>query len=88
MSNEVHKNQDFTMPLRVIFGLVAIATFLSNTPWNQSDQMDAIMFYAGSSMWGLMAVFGNKPGWKRSLTLVVAIIYLALVVGKILGFAT
>ena len=87
MSTRVRSDQEFTTPLRVIFGLVAIATLLNNTPWTQSDQLAAVTSTTGSLMWGLMAAFGNKAGWPRSLTLFVAIAYLALVLCKVLGFA-
>jgi hypothetical protein len=85
MSIDVRRNHEFTMPLRALFALVAIATLLGNAPWQQPDQWTAITAYAGSIMWGVMAAFGNKAGWQRRLTLVVAIAYLVLVVGKLLG---
>jgi hypothetical protein len=38
-------------------------------------------------MWGVMAAFGNKAGWQRDLTMAIALVYLALVISKITGFA-
>ena len=87
MSTEVRRNQEFTMPLRVLFGFVAIATLLSSSPWDQPAPVTAMTSYVGSLMWGVMAAFGNKAGWQRTLTLAIAIAYLALVVSKLLGFA-
>ena len=87
MSTDVQRNDGFTMPMRAVFALVAIGTLLSNSPWEQPDQLAAITAYAGSAMWGAMAAFGNKAGWQRHLTLIVAIVYLVLVFGRLLGFA-
>ena len=87
MSTKLRQNQEFTTPLRAIFGLVAIATLLSNSPWEQANQLAAVTAYTGSLMWGLMAAFGNKAGWQRTLTMLVAVAYLALVVSKIVGVA-
>lgn len=87
MSIDVSRNYQFTIPMRGIFGLIAIATLLSNNPWNQPDPLAAITAYAGSIMWGVMAVFGNKTGWQRHLTLAFAVVYLVLVVSRLLGVA-
>lgn len=86
MSTEARPNHEFTTPLRVLFGLVAIATFVSGAPWKQSNQLVALTTCAGSLMWAVMAAFGNKAGWKKHLTMGIAIAYLALVVAKIAGF--
>ena len=87
MSIDASRNYQFTMPMRGIFGLVAIATLLSNSPWNQPAPLAAITAYAGSIMWGVMAVFGNKIGWQRRLILAIAVVYLILVVSRLLGVA-
>jgi hypothetical protein len=36
-------------------------------------------------MWGVIAAFGNKAGWRRHLTAAVAVVYLVLVVGRMAG---
>ena len=86
MSPEARQNHEFTTPLRGLFGFVAIATLLSNSPWTQTDQLAAITAYAGSLMWGVMSAFGNKAGWQRRLTMAIAVVYLLLVVSKLIGF--
>jgi hypothetical protein len=87
MSTEARTNHRFTTSLRALFALVAVTTLISNSPWTQADQLTAITAYAGSLMWGVMAAFGNKPGWQRDLTMAIALVYLILVVSKITGFA-
>jgi len=87
MSIDVSRNDQFTIPMRGIFGLVAIATLLSNSPWDQSDPLAAATAYAGSVMWGVMAAIGNKAGWQRHLILAFAAVYLVLVVIRLLAVA-
>ena len=85
MSSQVRHNEGFTTPLRALFALVAVATLFSNSPWEQPDQLSAVTGYAGPVMWGVIAAFGNKAGWRRHLTAAVAVVYLVLVVGRMAG---
>ena len=87
MSPEARKNYVFTMPHRLLFGLIAVATFIAGSPWDHASQLAAATTCAGSLMWAALAAFGNRTGWQRQLTLAIAIAYLALVVIKITGFA-
>jgi hypothetical protein len=87
MSTQTRQNQEFPIPLRALFGLVAIATLFSNSPWAHADRFAALTAYAGSLMWGVLAIFGNKAGWPRALTMIAAIVYLALVASRLFGFA-
>ena len=85
MSTETRKSYLFTTPLRFLFGFVAIATLLSNAPWSQPSALLATNAYLGSLMWGVMAAFGNEDGWKRHLTLAIAIAYLISSICRIIG---
>ena len=87
MATEVRNTQGFTTPQRALFGFVAIATLLSSSPWEQSDQPAAMNTYGASLLWGALAAFGYKTGWPRILTWAIAISYLGLLISKLLGFA-
>ena len=87
MSTNVRSDGGFTTPLRLLFALLAIATLMSSSPWEEPDQLSAIAACASSAMWAVFAVFGYKPGWRRQLTWAVLIICLALVAVSLLGAA-
>jgi len=87
MSTEAPRNHVFAIPHRLLFGLIAVATFIAGSPWDQPSQLAAATTCAGSLMWAALAAFGNRSGWQRHLTLAIATAYLALVVIKIAGFA-
>lgn len=80
-------NQQFPLALRLAFGVIAIATLLANAPWSQPDFLQMTTSYASSLMWGLLAIFGYKPGWPRTLTMAAAVVYAILVLGELGGFA-
>ena len=88
MSTEIIENPGFTTPLRAMFGLVAVATLVSSSPWEHADPLTAATAYAGSLMWGVMAAFDQRQPWQRHVTMAVAIGYLVLVVCKVAGAAT
>jgi hypothetical protein len=87
MSTRTRSNQQFPPGLRLVFGLVAIGKFVDDAPWAQPDRLQLVTSCAGALLFGLLAVFGNQPGWSRTLTMAVAVIYAVLVFGRLFGFA-
>ena len=87
MSANVRSNEGFTAPLRMLFALLAIATLLSTSPWEQPDQLSAMAACASSAMWAVFAVFGYKPDWRRQITWAILVVCLALVAASLLGAA-
>ena len=87
MSIRAQSNQQLSHALRFVFGFIAVVTLLANAPWSQPNLLQMATSYAGSLMWGLLAIFGNKPGWPRTLTMAVAVVYAVVVLGKLVGFA-
>jgi hypothetical protein len=87
MTSNLRSNEGFTAPLRMLFALLAVATLLSNSPWEQPDQLSAIAACASSAMWAVLAIFGYKPGWRRQITWAVLVACLALVTTSLLGVA-
>jgi hypothetical protein len=87
MNTHVGSNQQFSPGLRLVFGIVAIGKFLDDAPWEEPDLLQLVTSCAGSLLFGLLAIFGNKPGWSRTLTMAVAIVYAVLVFGRLFGFA-
>ena len=87
MNTRAGSNQQLSLGLRLIFGLIAVGKLIDDAPWDQTDLLQVVTSCAGSMMFGLMAIFGNKPGWSRTLTMAVAIVYAVLVFGRLFGFA-
>ena len=83
MSTNVRSDGEFTTPLRLLFALLAIATLMSSSPWEQPDQLSAIAACASSAMWAVLAVFAYKPGWRRKLTWAVLVVCLVLVAASL-----
>lgn len=85
MSANIRRDEGFTTPLRCLCALVAVATLLGKSPWQQPDPVSMATAYAGAALWGVLAVFGYKPGWRRHVTWALATIYLVLMAGNLFG---
>jgi hypothetical protein len=88
MNTRAGSNQQFPLGLRLVFGLVAIGKFMDDAPWSQPDPLRVATSCTGALLFGLLAIFGNKPGWSRTVTMAVAIVYAVLVFGRLFNFAT
>ena len=86
MARELRESRALTIPFRVLFGLVAVATLFSSAPWDASNPLSASAAYAGSLMWGAIAVLDDRGGWRRHLVMSVAVLYLVLSLCKLAGF--
>jgi hypothetical protein len=87
MNTRAGSNQQFPPGLRLVFGLVAIGKFMDDAPWSQPDPLRVATSCTGALLFGLLAIFGNKPGWSRTVTMAVAIVYAVLVFGRLFNFA-
>jgi hypothetical protein len=73
--------------LRILFGFLAVVNLLSYEPWSQTSVIKMAIGYALSLMWALIAINGNKPGWTKTLALVVGIAAIVLIALRLAGVA-
>lgn len=70
-------------PLRVICVFNSVVWLVAQPPWFQAGALTTAGAIAGAAMWALLGFGGNRPGWVRSATVLVAGAYLGMLVGRI-----
>jgi hypothetical protein len=88
MAAHLAKSPALAVNLRVICAFIAVVTaagaVLSIVHGTRSFLQLSLEF-AGVAAWGLLAFFGNKPGWSRTLTLAAFLVFVALSACRLVG---
>lgn len=74
----------FSIALRVVFVLNAIVWLIAQPPWHAANALATGTAIAGAAMWLVLGLGGNRPGWRRKLTLLAASYYLGMLVARVI----
>jgi hypothetical protein len=70
MSTDTQNSPRLSPKLRTLWALSAILLLFNTWQWSHSNRLQWAFGLTGALACGLLAFFGDKPGWSRRVTVV------------------
>ena len=88
MAVHLAKTPALAVNLRIVCAFIAVLSAVGaalSIVHGTRSFLQLSLEFAGVAAWSLLAFFGNKPGWSRTLTLAAFVVFVALSACRLAG---